>query len=147
AGEPLSHAARYVLGAAAANLGKPEITRAAWRNLAREGMGQVRGFSDILGRQEEPPTIDGHFPYLNAIELVPRVRLEAAFAEGQADPSQADLATLVADFPRAPEALCEPLLTASVNARLTVELLLNLPVPPIEAVARLAISRNLTDSE
>jgi len=146
-GEPLSHAARYVLGAAAANLGKPEITRAAWRNLAREGMGQVRGFSDILGRQEEPPTIDGHFPYLNAIELVPRVRLEAAFAEGQADPSQADLATLVADFPRAPEALCEPLLTASVNARLTVELLLHLPVPPIEAVARLAISRNLTDSE
>jgi tetratricopeptide (TPR) repeat protein len=147
AGETLSHGARYVLGAAAANLGKPEITRAAWRNLAREGMAQVRGFSDILGRQEEPPTLDGHFPYLNAIELVPRERLEAAFTDGQADPSQADLAALVADFPRAPEALCEPLLTASVNARLTVELLLCLPVPAVGAVTRFATSRNLTDYE
>jgi len=147
AGDTLSHAARYILGAAAANLGKPEICRAAWRNLAREGMGQVRGFSDILGRQEEPPTIDGHFPYLNAIELLPRKRLEAIFNEGQADPSQANLMTLVADFPRAPEALCEPLLTGSVNARLTIELLLHLPQPPVGAITRFATSRLSSDSE
>ncbi|HVA88718.1 MAG TPA: tetratricopeptide repeat protein [Chloroflexota bacterium] len=147
AGESLSHGARYVLGAAAANLGKPDITRAAWRNLAREGMPQVRGFSDIVGRQEEPPTLDGRFPYLNAIELVPRVLLETIFTEGQTDPSQVELASFAAQFPRLPEALCEPLLTASVNARLTAELLLCLPTPAVGAVTRFAVSRNLTDYE
>ncbi len=147
AGEKQSLSTRYDLGAAAANLGKPDLARAAWRNLAREGLTQVRPYVEILGRREEPPTITGLFPYLSAVELAPRKVLDTIFREGQTSPDGVDLAGYVARLPRLPEAMCEPLAGTSKNARLAVELLLRLPTPAVDAVARFARSRAATDQE
>jgi Flp pilus assembly protein TadD len=147
AGEKQSLSTRYDLGAAAANLGKPDLARLAWRNLAREGLTQVRPYVEMLGRREEPPTITGRFPYLSAIELAPRKVLDTIFREGQTDPNAVDLAGNVARFPRLPEAMCEPLAGQSKNARLAVELLLRLPEPATAAVGRFARSRVAGDHE
>jgi Flp pilus assembly protein TadD len=147
AGEKQTISSRYDLGAAAANLGNPDLARAAWRNLAREGLAQVRPYVEILGRREEPPTLTGRFPYLSAIELAPRKILDTIFKEGQSDPNAVDLTGYVARFPRLPEAMCEPLAGQSQNARLAVELLLRLPDPAVAAVARFARSRVAGDSE
>lgn len=146
-GNKLSILTRYLLGAAAANLGKPDIARAAWRNLAREGLTQVRPFGELLGRNEQPPTLDGRFPYLAAIELAPRKVLDTIFKEGQSDPDVVDLTSYTASFPRLPEALCEPLTSQTVNVRLTVELLLRLPKPAVGALTRFAGSRLSSDHE
>jgi Tfp pilus assembly protein PilF len=58
-----------------------------------------------------------------------------------------DLAGYVARFPRLPEAVCEPLAGQSQNTRLAVELLLRLPEPAVDAVARFARSRVAGDYE
>ncbi|MGH2346591.1 MAG: tetratricopeptide repeat protein, partial [Chloroflexota bacterium] len=146
-GDKLGILTRYLLGAAAANLGKPDVARTAWRNLAREGLAQVRPYSEMLGRGERPPTLDGRFPYVSAIELAPRKVLDTMFREGQTDPDAVDLASYTARFPRLAEALCEPLASPIMNVRLTVELLLRLPSPAVAAVTRFAGSRLASDHE
>jgi Flp pilus assembly protein TadD len=117
---------RYLLGIAAANLGKLEEARAAWRNLWREGLPQARIFTDIVARHEQPPTPNGHFTYFAAAELVPTVLLDELATQVHPAQDTARLLEIAMAFPRLPEALCETFYAPGVDPRLAVDLLLPL---------------------
>jgi tetratricopeptide (TPR) repeat protein len=140
----LSTLARYLTGVAAANLGKGEGARAAWRNLAREGLTQVRAFTDMMARNEQPPTPGARYPYFSAAELVPGAVLESLFAEAQKEPGSAPIDEVAKRFPYLSLAICESLYAPMIDPRLAVEILLRLPNPEvIQAIERFAVSRLL----
>ncbi len=142
--EGLSAVARYLIGVAAANLGKGDEARVAWRNLAREGLAQVRAFTDMMARNEQPPTPGARYPYFSAAELVPGVVLEQLFGEAQKDPSTAPIEAVAERFPYLTFAVSESLYAPMVDPRLAVEILLRLPDPEVVgAIERFAASRLL----
>jgi tetratricopeptide (TPR) repeat protein len=117
---------RYLLGVAAANLGKPDEARTAWRNLGREGLPQGRIYAEILGRHEQPPTPDGRFSYFAAAELVPMTVLDELATQVHPAQDEARLREIARQFLLLPEALCETFYAQGVDPRIAVDLLLPL---------------------
>lgn len=137
---------RYLLGVAAANIGKRDEARAAWRNLAREGLTQVRSFTEMLARNEEPPTPGARFPYFAAAEVVPGAVLEEVLTAAQTDPDSAGVEEAAERFPFLPFALTENFYAPIIDPRLAIELLLRLANPELTAaIGRFASSRSLGD--
>lgn len=141
----LHPAGRFLLGTAAANLGRSEEARSAWRNLPRDGMAHVRAYTDMVLRREQPPTPDGRFPYFAAIEMVPAAAIGRVVDLAQRDLS-ADLAPEAQRYPRLARALCEPLFLSGIDARLAVDALLRLgDAAAPDAIRRFARGRGLGD--
>lgn len=133
---------RFLRGIAAANLGRLDEARADWRNLAREGLPQARIFTDILGRQEEPPTPDGRFTYFAAAELVPSTVLDEAASLVASGQDAERVRAFAREFPLLPVALCETYYAPNVDPRLATDLLLSLDDASVaRPIATFAASR------
>lgn len=117
---------RYLLGIAAANLGKLDDARVAWRNVWREGLAQARIYGDILARHEQPPTPNGRFSYFAAAELVPATLLDELATRVHPAQDEARLNEIADHFPRLPEALCQTFYAQGVDPRIAIDLLLPL---------------------
>ena len=130
ADEPLRPSARYLFGVASANLGMNEEARRVWRNLWREGVPQVRAFTEIMGRQEQPPTLHGRFPYFTAADLVPAVVLDEVTGRLHADPTPDRLLEICAALPASAGGAHRGAVYApAVDPRLAADLLLRMPDP------------------
>jgi Flp pilus assembly protein TadD len=135
--------ARFMFGVAAANLGRREEARQAWRNLGRDGMQQAQSFSELMARNEKPATPDGRYPYYSATEMVPGTVLAGLFAAVQENSDLDRIDDAAARFPKLPTAVCESLILQAIDPRVTVELLLRLPGPGMaEALARFSTGRS-----
>jgi tetratricopeptide (TPR) repeat protein len=144
----LESVGRFLLGVAAANLGKTAEARQVWRNLPREGVLQVRVFLEMLGRNEQPPTLYGRFPYFAAVELVPVAVLEELLRAAQQGPVGFEVIAAAAEYPRLAEALTENFFAPALDPRLATDMLLNLNQPAAaDAVRRFATSRLLNDHD
>ncbi len=116
-----------MLGVSAANLGKREDARAAWRGLVRDQNPQARAFSEIMARNEKPPTPGARYPYFMSIDLVPGLALDRLLAAARTAVVPSGVADAAALYPKLAAGLCEAFIMQTVDPRFLVQLLLQIP--------------------
>lgn len=135
-----------MLGEAAANLGKRDEARTAWRPLVRDKNEHARAFSEIMARNEKPPTPGGRFPYFTSIELAPSTVIDRLVNSARVQVDPTGVAEAAAQYPALVSGLCEAFMLQLVDPRFVVQILLQIPDEiTVEAIRAYAISRLPSD--
>ncbi len=136
----------FVLGVAAANLGKREEARSAWRSLVRDKHPYARAFSEIMARNEKPPTPGARFSYFVSTDLMPGVALDNLVDAARRQANPAGVAEVAARYPKVVAALCEAFIMRIVDPRIVVQILLQVPdAATVDAIRGYAGGRLPTD--